>query len=128
MTLALLTPALLAAYRRTRYVVGDVVVRIGRRSAGASPLREAVFITAWNPYSRRMPVEWNRRMQARLVERLRAADYVPAVGADRGWSEDHLMVAMPAVKAAVLARRFRQNAIVVLRRGQVARLRVIGQP
>jgi hypothetical protein len=128
-----LTGALLAAYRRTRYAVGDVVVRIGRRSRQVDALltgqREGVLITAWNPRSRLMPPGWNRRLQLRLLERVRSAGHGAAVeaamGADRRWSEDHLLLLMPAVKAATLGRRFRQNAIVVLRRGQRARLLVL---
>jgi hypothetical protein len=117
------TPKLLAAYRRTLYVVGDKAVRIGQRSEAGN----AVLITAWNPHSRRMPAGWNQRMQTRLIERLRSTQYAPATGAGRRWAEDHVMVAMPVAKAAVLARRFRQNAIVVLRRGQKTTLLILNR-
>ena len=47
---------------------------------------------------------------------------LPARGGARGWTEDHLLVLMPAAKAEILARCFCQNAIVTLRRGKPAYL------
>ena len=64
------------AYLNTRYKVGDIAVRVRRRNQGTDALlaalaaRSAVFVTAWNPMSRRKPDGWNRRMQRRLGERL----------------------------------------------------------
>jgi hypothetical protein len=119
-----LTPALLRAYRRTDYHAAGAVIRIGRRTPEVDRLlrchrcREAVLITAWNPFSRRMPPGWTARMQSRLGQAVRRYLALPASGGARGWSEDHLLVLMPAAQAANLARRFRQNAIVILRCGQ----------
>jgi hypothetical protein len=58
---------LVDAYRATDYVVSDrcneVVVRIGERSHQVDALlarfgaRSGVFITAWNPFSRSLPVD-----------------------------------------------------------------------
>ena len=68
-----LSPRLLGAYRRTVYAVDGVELRIGRHSSAMDALlrrlgvREAVLITAWNPMSRRMPMEWNARAQRRLI-------------------------------------------------------------
>ena len=124
----MLAPALLAAYVRTRYVIPGGAVRIGRRSAAADRIlamarrHEAVLITAWNPRSRRMPHGWNTRRQRVLSSSVRRYDMLPAQGGGRGWSEDHLLVLMPAGKGPVTGRRFGQNAIVVLRRGHPARL------
>ena len=87
-----------AAYLRTAYEAGGVVVRIGRRSAAMDALlrgRHAAFITAWNPMSRRRP---------------------------RGWAERHLLVAGDPRALAVLARRFRQAAVVAVAPGRAARL------
>jgi len=120
----LLTLTLLAAYRRTDYRSAGAVIRIGCRAPAVDRLlrchrcREAVLITAWNPFSRRMPPGWNARMQCRLRQAVRRYPILPASGGARGWSEDHLLVLMPAAQAAILARRFRQNAIVIVRRGQ----------
>lgn len=120
--------ALRAAYRRTVYAVPEGSVRIGRCSPVVDRLllgtgrRDAVLITAWNPYSRRMPPGWNLRRQQALAAMLRRFPTWPAQGRARGWAEDHLLVLMPHAQGQVLARRFQQNAIIALRRGQPARL------
>jgi len=55
-----------AAHRLTLYHAGDVVARMGRRSASADGwmarhgVREAGFITACNPISRMMPARGAR--------------------------------------------------------------------
>ncbi|WP_431302442.1 DUF3293 domain-containing protein [Sediminicoccus sp. BL-A-41-H5] len=116
------------AYRRTLYQAGEVRVRIGRHSAAADrwmarhAVREAGFITGWNPMSRLMPSRWNAAAQMRLTRDLRGARFVTGVGALRGWREEMLLVALPLRELARLARRHRQAAIVLLRRGEPARL------
>jgi hypothetical protein len=84
--------------------------------------REAAFITAYNPLSRPMPPGWNLRMQQRLMDSVRGRPAFPASGRWRRWCESHLVVLGPARPVAVLARRFRQHGIVIIRRGQPARL------
>jgi hypothetical protein len=111
------SPRLLRAYRETEYRARGVVVRIGRRS----PL-SGVFITAWNPYSRRMAEGWNHRMQSRLHERLRRFVIHPADGALKRWHEAHLLVVADLQPIARIARIFRQQAIVVVQQGRPARL------
>ena len=119
---------LLAAYRRTEYEAGGAAARVGRRSASVDALlhrlgaRQGAFVTAWNPWSRRMPAGWNARMTARLREASRRLPSAEGQGRGRGWSERHLLIAADPRRAAVLARRFRQNAIVVARIGAPARL------
>lgn len=121
-------PRLLKAYRATCYEAAGVVIRIGRRSAAMDALlgrmgtRGGGFIAAWNPLSRRMPEGWNRRMQRRLAERLRCWTCVPALGSLRRWHEAHVLVAADARQLVRLARLFRQRGIVVVERGQPARL------
>lgn len=121
------------AYRRTLYRLSPIVacpiaLRIGARSFAADALlarfgvQEAVLVTAWNPRSRRMPDGWNRRMQAGLAACLRRRAVLPAEGAWRGWREAHLLVLGPAQPVEALARRFRQTAVVTLRRGAPVRL------
>jgi hypothetical protein len=123
-------PALLTAYRKTCYEAGGIEVRIGRRSPAMDRLltsygvREAVFITAYNPFSRIMPPGWNQRMQARLAQALRRRRTLPAKGSWRRWSEAHLMVLGDVRPVCRLIGSFRQNAIVVVRRGQPAQLRI----
>jgi hypothetical protein len=101
-------------------------LRIGRRAPAALfahlGCREGAFVTAWNPRSHRMPDGWNQRMQQRLCERLRRYVVLPADGSLGRWHEAHLLVGGDSRRALRLARIFRQHAIVVLRRGQRARL------
>jgi len=127
------SPRLLGAYRRTTYRAGDASVRIGRRSPVMDALlarqhaRCAVFVTAWNPFSRRMPEGWNRRMQQRLVERLRRRTVLPASGAAGRWHEDHVLVLAALPWTMRLARVYRQNAVVTVRPGGRARLHLTGR-
>ena len=122
---------LIAAYRRSDYRIGDVVVRIRRRSAAMDLLlrrhgvRAAVLTGAWNPLSRRMAEGWNRQMDARLREHLRQYSWLPAEGGAGRWQEAHALVLGDERSALVLSRRFRQRAVVLLRRGQQARLVII---
>ncbi len=123
---------LLAAYRRTEYEAAGAVARVDRRSAAVDGLgrrlgaREGAFVTAWNPWSRRRPAGWNARMMARLRAAARRLPSLEGEGRGaHGWSERHLLIAVDARRAAVLARRFRQNAIVVARVGAPARVVVL---
>lgn len=125
----MMPPRLLRAYRRTRYSAAGVVVRIGCCVPNALfdqvGAREAVFVTAWNPRSRRMPLGWNARMQQRLAERLRRFAVVPADGTLRRWHEAHLFVAADVRRMLRMARIFRQYGVVAMRRGHRARLELL---
>ena len=90
--------------------------------------RHAAFIGAWNPGSRRMPLGWNRRMDLALHAWLRWVPHRDGAGIGRGWSEDHALAALHPARAAVLARRFRQAAIVLVAPGRPARLCVLPKP
>lgn len=119
-----------AAYLRTAYEAAGVVVRIGRRSAAMDALlrgRRAAFITAWNPMSRRMPRGWNERMLARMREAVRGRIIAEGWGSARGWAERHLLLAGDPHWLVVLARCFRQAAIVVVVPGRAARLVMVGR-
>lgn len=126
-----LSPVLARAYRRTSYCAGEVVVRLDRHSRSADALlhrlgvRSVGFVTAWNPMSRRMPEAWNRRMQFALAARVRGLPTVPGLGVGDGWTEEHLLIGAAPARLAVLARRFRQRAIVVVRIGRPARLLLV---
>ena len=126
-----MTAALLAAYRRSRYEAAGAEARIGRRSLAVDALlarlgvREGGFVTAWNPFSRRMPDGWNRRMQVRLQAAARRLPGAPGHGGDGRWREAHWLLGAEPRRLLVLARRFRQAAIVTVARGQPARLRLI---
>jgi hypothetical protein len=121
------SPRLLRAYRDTVYQAAGCDVRIGRRAPDALfarlGCREAAFVTAWNPRSRRMPDGWNRRMQQRLCERLRRSVVLAADGSLGRWHEAHLLVGGDSRRVLRLARLFRQHAIVCVQRGRRARLR-----
>jgi len=122
----------LAAYRRSRYEAAGAEARIGRRSAAIDALlarlgvRQGGFVTGWNPYSRRMPEGWNRRALARLRQAARRLPMATGQGSDRGWQEDHLLLGGDPRRVTALARRFRQAAIVLVRRGAPARLVMLG--
>jgi hypothetical protein len=126
-------PALLRAYRRTSYEAGGIKIHIGRRSPEADRLllangvRNAVFITAYNPRSRRMPSEWNQRMQTRLRHDLGRRPVLWGRGTAGHWSEVHLLVFGDPRPIRKLARRYRQYGIVIISRGQPARLVVVSR-
>ena len=62
------------------------------------------------------------RMTARLLAAAKRLPFAEGEGRARGWSERHLLLAADPRRAAVLARRFRQSAVVVVRSGAPARL------
>ncbi|PWS37469.1 DUF3293 domain-containing protein [Falsiroseomonas bella] len=117
-----------AAYLRSDYEAGGVSVRIGARSPAFDALlrrrgaSSAAFVTAWNPFSRRMPEGWNDRMLVRLRQAARGRVLAEGIGQAGAWWERHLLVAGDPRRIARLARRFRQNAIVVIAPGRPARL------
>ncbi len=117
------TPSVLRSYRLSLYQAGPVAVRIGRRPQGLPagwrrcPL---TLLSAANPGGRRMPDAWNSRMMARLRSALRRVAHRPGEGRLGRWSEPLVLAALGVPQAAVLARRFRQNAIVRVRHGQGA--------
>jgi hypothetical protein len=104
-------------------------VRIGRRAPEALfarvGARGATLMTAWNPTSRRMPEGWNHRMQRRLRQCLRRFKILDAEGSLHRWHEAMLLVAGDPRPVVRLAVRFRQRAVVMLRRGRKVRLRLL---
>lgn len=126
-----MTARLLAAYRRSCYEAAGAEARIGRRSPAVDALlarlgvRAGGFVTAWNPFSRRRPDGWNRRMQARLEAAARRLPKAAGHGGWGRWREAHWLIGADARQLLVIARRFRQAAIVTVARGQPARLRLI---
>jgi hypothetical protein len=123
-------PAGLArAYRLTCYRCGPATLRIGRRCPALDRVvgrQTLVLLTAWNPLSRLMPAGWNRRVQRRLRAQLRHRRVIDGSGALGRWHEDLLGVIGDRRPAVRLARRFRQRAVVVLRRRQAVRVVVLG--
>ncbi|MBE9604588.1 DUF3293 domain-containing protein [Acetobacteraceae bacterium H6797] len=123
------------AYSRAEYEVNGAIARIGRRSRAMDAVlaglgaRRGVIVTAWNPMSRRLAP----RLNAHRAARLRAMVPGPVgegLGTgpgrrpawQRDWVEAHLLIPGPPRRAMTLAARFRQAAVVVVVRGQPARL------
>ncbi|NGM20155.1 DUF3293 domain-containing protein [Roseomonas stagni] len=115
---------LIRAFRATTFEAEGAVARIGRRSRALDALLRgpAAFITAWNPYSRPMPFGWNDRMQGRLRQAVAGRVIGEGWGRGSGWAEHHLLVAGAPARLRVVARRFRQHAIVIVAPGRPARL------
>jgi hypothetical protein len=122
-----------AAYRRARYEAGGVPVRIGRHSprldallarlgGGRPGVPRGGLVTAWNPLGRRLPEGRNRRRQERLDQAIRHLPGLPAQSGEGLWREEQRLVLAPPRRLAMLGRRFRQNAVVLLVRGRPARL------
>jgi hypothetical protein len=122
------TEQLFRAYRASCYFAGAHAARIGQRAPALDALlrcwrvQEGVFIAAGNPFSRRMPQGWNAQRHAVLRERLQRLPYVEGKGGAKRWWEAHCFIGICAARGKRLARLFRQNAMVALRRGAKARL------
>jgi len=119
--------SLARAFRASRYEAGGAVLQVGRR-AGVDALlarlgsREGALLTAWNARGRRRPAGINARLQRALAARLRRVAALAAESRLGRWREEMLAAALPWPRALVLARGFRQAAILALRHGAPARL------
>ena len=119
---------LLRAYRASCYFAGAHAARIGQRAPALDALlgswraAEGVFIAAGNPFSQRKPEGWNARRHAALRDRLRRLHYVEGQGGAKRWWEAHCFIGISVSRGRRLARLFRQNAMVALRRGSEVRL------
>lgn len=128
-------PRLARGWRITRYEAAGEAIRLGRRSPGidrllaAAGVRHGAFVGAWNPLSRQRPRRWNDVMLARLRRLARRAGVTFHEGAGRAerpaWAEEHLLILADWRRCAVLARRFRQHAILLVRLRAPSRLRVL---
>jgi hypothetical protein len=131
-------PDLLRAYLETTYWVSSrpqpIGLRIGQRSADLARMLAArrvsrwAFVTAWNPRSQ-LRSHWNNigREHALLREVCRRGlQWLPGLAAGDGsdWPAEPalLLLGMSRAEARKLGRRFRQNAVVVGKRGGVAQL------
>jgi hypothetical protein len=118
-------PRLARGWRITAYEAAGAVARLGRRSRAVDALlagarvRQAAFVGAWNPFSRAMPRRWNDRMLDRLrgLARRLGLRFLEGRGhaARPAWAEDHLLILGDLRPVIVLARRFRQHAILRVR-------------
>ena len=133
---------LLESYLATRYTAatpgGEVVIRVGRRHPEVDALLERTgascwaYLTAWNPRSRRLPDEENRRRQAALVAEL-SGRYAclegEGVAADGSWREPSVLVlGIDREATRRVAEKYEQNAFVYGERGGAAELVVCDLP
>lgn len=115
-------------YRISRYRAGPVSTRIGEPSPSADAwlarhrAPTAVLLTAWNPMSRMMPRRWNDAAHARLRRALRGHPLAEGWSGNGPWQEWTVCVPATRREGLRLARRFRQRAFVLLRRGRPALL------
>ncbi len=125
-------PRLARGWRITVYEAAGAEARLGRRSAAVDAqlalagVRQGAFIGAWNPFSRAMPRRWNDRALARL-RRCARMRFTEGRGhaARPPWCEHHLLMFGDLRRIVVLARRFRQHAILLVRSGAPSRLLVL---
>jgi len=84
--------------------------------------QDAVLMTACNPLGRRKQAGWNARMMARLRQAVRRRITFPGESGAGLWREAQILVLCAPPWGVRLARRFRQNAVLHLHRGQPIRL------
>jgi hypothetical protein len=129
---------LVSAYKATDYVArGDgwvVVIRIGYHSLVVDKLlarmhaRNGAFITAWNPFSKDVSFEANEHWDRELKRYLSVRGFAFVEGEGRGrtgeWPPEPSIFAfgISRTEASAIGRRFRQNAVVYVRRGRPAEL------
>jgi hypothetical protein len=120
----LIRPGLLRLYQQTHYEVSGIPFRIGRRCPAIDEhlrknrSRTAVFITADNPGSKRRFAAWNAVAHTRLLRDLRRRNSLPGLGCFCQWSEIHRLVFAPVAPMIKLARKYRQNVIVIFAIGR----------
>jgi len=125
------TPTVLRAYRLSTYTADGIVAHVGRRPDPMPPRwagRDLVLLSACNPGGRLRPDGWNRRMMGQLREALRGFSCAEGEGKMGRWSEPLLLVAIAPARGIRLARRFRQNAVILLRDRRPARLVLLAVP
>ncbi len=126
------TPAILRSYRLSRYEAGGAVLRVGCRATGLEAGWEShlkgrglVLLSACNPGGRRQHDGWNDRMMRRLAETLRRVPHMPGKGVLGIWSEPLVLAAIDSRRSLVLARRFRQNGVILIGRDRRVKLRIL---
>lgn len=123
--------SLLQSYLTTRYLVDgrphqrDLVLRVGVREPALARLQSragcsfSAYITAWNPRSIPQTRSRNEAAQRRLVRDLKKRSGIrllrgKGIAANGAWREPSILALGLARPAALrLARRFRQNAVLI---------------
>ena len=125
---SMVDPQLLAAYRKTSFIVegpeSEAILLVGELNPAVDALlerygaRQCAFLTAWNPHSKRLEAHDNRLRQDGLVEAVRRSGRPflrgRGAGKDSDWpAEDSILViGVDRVAALELGRAFGQAAIV----------------
>jgi hypothetical protein len=120
-----------SSYLATNYVVNnrgrEVIIRPGYKSRDVDGLlarcgvRDAAFVTAWNPYSRLLSISLNRERQRHLEKQLLRMGLRYLKGEGRGeigaWPPEESALVLGATReiAKAIGRRWQQNAIVFVR-------------
>ncbi|WP_338029330.1 DUF3293 domain-containing protein [Gluconacetobacter asukensis] len=123
------------AYRRSLYRAGGISVRVGQRPVPDDPMLPAwwrrgdvVFVSAANPGGRRRPDGWNLRGMRALAACLAGCESHEGEGRLGHWAEPLFAVRLPLARGRVIARRFGQNAVLLVRDGRPARLVFLETP
>lgn len=115
------------AYLSTLYKVEGLTnpIQIGKKNPELDTIltkynhENWCFITAWNPYSKPLILETNRKRNEDLLSEIKAnSSYIVLNGVgespDGSWSEESFLVlGIDKDTAQFLARKYEQNAIVV---------------
>lgn len=117
------------AYRRSLYRAGGMSARVGHRPVADDPAAPAwwrrgdvLFVSAANPGGRRRPDGWNRRRMDALAACLAGCEIHDGEGRLGQWAEPLFAVRLKLARGRVIARRFGQNAVLLVRDGGPARL------
>lgn len=114
-----------AAYKQSLYQAGSVVTRINQYPKGIpAKLHQStlIMLSAYNPGGRLRLLGWNIKMMRKLEQELKQYEYFIGKGSLKEVSEPLFMVVLSLPKAVVLARKFRQNAIVMIRHQRLSKL------
>lgn len=115
-------------YRISRYSAGPVAARIGEPSPTADNWMahhrapSLVLITAWNPWSKRLPDRLNELAHRRLLTALRGRPVVEGWSGNGPWQEWTVATPGGPKLGRLLCRRFRQRAFIWIRRNRRTRL------
>lgn len=112
-------------YKKSLYKVGSIKIKIDHYPQNIPDIlkkKTLVLFSAYNPGGRLKAEGWNKRMMQNLRAYLKRYQYFEGAWSLRNVSEPLFMVVMPPAKAKVLARKFRQNAMVIVRDQRYSRL------
>jgi hypothetical protein len=127
---------LFSAYRETCFIIDaptrEIHLRIDQRNSEADALlkeygvKDAAFITAWNPGSITLSTEENERRQLSMEKQIDSAGFRflrgRGKGTDPSWTpeESVFIFGLPKKTAIALSRQFGQLAIVWHEAGEVS--------